>query len=316
MLLSWLRNLPGRLLLALRSRRQHYRLLFSGYRSHWYTSSGLCIHSYRRSQPVGPDQNPALPVVFLHGLLDSGRSFRYLARHMEDRPLVLLDLPGYGRSFLPAVRELWHLPVMARMLYRYLETITPPYVLVTHSMGGLIALQMMEFAEQLGRPHGVARLHMVAPGLLPLRQAEREYRRKLFYPESPAVVQDLLGHLYHARLPEIPPSVLRALCVEWNQPGFHFLAENTIEMETKVFFTVKRIRRASGQVPVHFYWGKEDRMVRWQDGRSLARSLGASFDLLDDCGHAIHLESADRLARAILAREARARKPKRALRSA
>ncbi|MBE7437341.1 MAG: alpha/beta fold hydrolase [Spirochaetales bacterium] len=307
MLLSWLRNLPGRLLLAIRALKQHYRLRRSGYVSQRHKADGVCIHSYRRTPAAGSSTDR--PMVFLHGLLDSARSFRYLARHLEDRPLLLVDLPGYGRSSLPAVRELWHLPVMARLLYRYLEGMATPFELVTHSMGGLLALQMLSFAKTLGRPLPVVRLHLIAPGLLPLRPEDREYRRKLFYPESAAVVADLLSHLYHSRLPEIPSSVLRALCSEWNQEGYHYLAWNTIEMEKDIFFTIQRIQRLTQRIPLHFYWGKEDRIIPWREGRTLARKVGGTFDLFPECGHAIHLEDADKLARTLRARAGRAVRP-------
>lgn len=94
----------------------------------------------------GPKSRLRVPVVFLHGLGDWGETFRVLAGHpaLAGRPLLMPDLPGYGRSHgLSAVSAT--LEGAADTVERWLaSTGAGTVALVGHSMGALVGLLLAE----------------------------------------------------------------------------------------------------------------------------------------------------------------------------
>ena len=98
---------------------------------------GLDMHLTR----WGPEPSgSALPVLLLHGWLDSGATFQFMVDAMQrDRPLVALDWRGFGRSEWP--QQGYWFPDYLGDLDAVLERLSPsaPACLVGHSMGGNIA---------------------------------------------------------------------------------------------------------------------------------------------------------------------------------
>src|SRR5258707_605039 len=89
-----------------------------------------------------------LPVVFFHGYGHSGYVWQpclpYLAHR---RKVILVDLPGYGRSKLAGP---WRLHEVASLLATWLRGLElPPIALVGHSMGGSIAIHLTAHASEL-----------------------------------------------------------------------------------------------------------------------------------------------------------------------
>lgn len=114
------------------------------------------------------DQGAGLPVVMLHGLAVSHRYFLPVARALADRhPVVLPDLPGFGRSDKPRraydVGE--HAEVMAAWLAaRGLDRVA----LVGHSFGAEVAARLAVLL-----PGTVAALVLAGPTTDPSARTRR-----------------------------------------------------------------------------------------------------------------------------------------------
>ena len=106
-----------------------------------------------------------VPLVLLHGLLDSGEGWNELAR-ASSRPCIAFDLPGFGGSDLVAR------PRISSYAGDILAALSALGVrrchLVGHSIGGAIATAIAERS-----PHEVASLVLLAPaGFGRIRLAE------------------------------------------------------------------------------------------------------------------------------------------------
>ncbi|MDQ7005801.1 MAG: alpha/beta hydrolase [Acidobacteriota bacterium] len=101
-----------------------------------------------------PGDDDLAPLVFVHGLGESGLCFEEIAMHplLAARRRLVPDLPGYGRSPWPE-RPL-PLAEQARWLAAWIaESCSRPPVLVGHSMGGVVAQLLAE-----ARPGALAAL--------------------------------------------------------------------------------------------------------------------------------------------------------------
>ncbi|MEJ5946341.1 alpha/beta fold hydrolase [Pseudokineococcus basanitobsidens] len=80
-------------------------------------------------------------VVFVHGLFGQGKNWATVARRLAEHPrrVTMLDLPDHGRS--PRSEQVDYL-AMADVLASELEALGEPVVLVGHSMGGKVAMQL------------------------------------------------------------------------------------------------------------------------------------------------------------------------------
>jgi pimeloyl-ACP methyl ester carboxylesterase len=95
---------------------------------------GLRVHLWR-----WPGMQPE-PLVLLHGFMDTGETFQFLADQLSSRyTLVAPDLRGFGRS--DRAREGYWFPQNLADLDALLDVLSPmlPVTLLGHSMGGNIA---------------------------------------------------------------------------------------------------------------------------------------------------------------------------------
>jgi pimeloyl-ACP methyl ester carboxylesterase len=144
---------------------------------------GSEIHVEFRGPPDGP------PVVLTHGWGLDATAWYYLRRRLGDRFRVIAwDLPGLGRSTGPANRD-FSLDKFAADLRAVLaEAGGRPAVLVGHSIGGMITLNLCKlFPEELdGRVAGLVLVHTSPTN--PLRMTEG---RSVLAPLQKPVVEPL-----------------------------------------------------------------------------------------------------------------------------
>ncbi len=290
----WWSSLAGRFLLRYRDFRHARKFSYLGLRRHAVTYEGQRFVYYSADRV---DDRPTL--VLLHGFLDRGFAFRHvIAPLIRDYRVIVVDLPGHGDCSLPALREAWTGPALYRSLYRFLRNLcNEPVHLLTHSMGGLLALQMHLYARRLNEMPFLS-LCAIAPGALLLPEAELDDLRRRFFPQSTAEVRSLLAELHHGlaeRADEIPEFVLQGLLYRWSTPGFRYLAENTMERPDEVFLTEKQLRQC--HLPVTLIWGAEDRIVPLARGRQMAKALQAQLHIVPGVGHNMLSESPDAVVR-------------------
>ena len=100
-------------------------------------------------------------VLFLHGFLDTGRSFEDVALALHGRCRALcLDWRGHGASGRAsrdgAYHQLDHLKDLASVMQELATAGTPVQAVVAHSMGGTVALMLAAFA-----PSSISHLMLV-----------------------------------------------------------------------------------------------------------------------------------------------------------
>lgn len=82
-------------------------------------------------------EGPGVPVVITHGLYGQGRNLGVVARQLEGRQVLLVDLRNHGESPWSDVHDY---PAMADDLVEVIEAAGGKADLVAHSMGGKAAM--------------------------------------------------------------------------------------------------------------------------------------------------------------------------------
>lgn len=299
--------LSGRVLLWLVDLRHALRFWRWGLRRSVTLAQGQKITWY-----AGKDPGESRPIlVCLHGFLDRGYAFRRLMpvlipvlnSHVR---LVVVDLPGFGRSPMPPEAGLWTVEAMARILAEVLERISSgrPVILMSHSVGGALALRL----ALMGRAGGlcVSGMIAIAPGFGFTRK-ELHRLQHAFFPRSVAEVQELIMRIAHGRASDHSPGapqpisdrIARALLHRWSGAGLRMLAHHTLSNPDAAIVGIGALRRC--RVPVLLIHGSEDRILPPGHARRIQRALpGAEVHIIDGAGHALHLEAADDIGRIII----------------
>jgi pimeloyl-ACP methyl ester carboxylesterase len=109
--------------------------------------SGIAVHVRFRQAPDSPDL-----ILFLHGLACSLDTFRDVTakNYFPDASLLLVDLPGFGRSAKPDSFS-YTMEAQAELLAGLLRCFAGEHIhIVAHSMGGAIGLLLAEqIAERI-----------------------------------------------------------------------------------------------------------------------------------------------------------------------
>jgi esterase len=146
------------------------------------TGDGVGLHV----EVDGPPDAP--PVVFLHGVMSSGRTWEWLGPEVtRGRRIVRLDFRGHGRSdHAPGTYNVARYGSDVVAVLRALCDGTPA-VLVGHSLGGVVAWWLAQ-----SRPDLVAGAFLEDPPLLqgPMTAPENELTRLRFEAMREAVLAD------------------------------------------------------------------------------------------------------------------------------
>jgi non-heme chloroperoxidase len=224
-----------------------------------------------------------MPIVLLHGLSDTHRSFDQLWPHLPGHMRVVAPtLRGHGDSDRPA--DGYSMPTMAADVAAVMDALhLGPAVVVGHSMGARVALRLA-----LDHPSRVRKLVFVcgfAPGLpnpsidelvasveqLPARlpvEFAREFQDACFAQPVDSRFVDAMV----AQTLKVPTAVFRQVLAA-------FIADDTRTMLARV------------DVPVQLIWGNRDTFVSRADQRALLEALpDASLREYDGVGHTPHWE--------------------------
>jgi pimeloyl-ACP methyl ester carboxylesterase len=240
-------------------------------------------------------------ILLVHGIGESGaRDFRFQIAWLRDAwHVVAPDLPGFGES--DKANALYSPANYARVLKHIADRfIRRPFILVGHSMGGVVVLR---YAATY--PQDVERLVVIdAPGVLhPLSSTSQfaAYLGASFIPpevDSSQDIADLARRLLAplARLRPDPQIVLaspqlRQVLLDGDPARISGLAAVSEDLRD----ALPRVR-----MPTLLVWGANDRLAPPRIGRVLERTLpDASLQLMQGAAHTPMLEAPARF-RALL----------------
>jgi pimeloyl-ACP methyl ester carboxylesterase len=242
--------------------------------------------------------------VLLHGWSDSADTWRPVLDRLRrrGRPVVALDLPGYGTATHLDPGE----PILAQLDRFTRAAVTrfgghEPVILVGNSLGGCAALRA---AEEPDLP--IAGVMPIAPAGLDMAgwfliiEGERLIRLLLASPlPVPApLVRQVVGTVYRqvafARPFTVDPRYITSFSshVSSRADVARILASGRrLRSELRDPFRFERV-----ECPVLVVWGDSDRMV-FSSGASrlLAGVPDARLEVIEGCGHCPQLEDPDRV---------------------
>ena len=226
-------------------------------------------HLHYRIAGSGP------PLLLIHGYGVSGyvwqRVLPYLA---EQYQVLIVDLPGYGRSKYMGT---WQLRAMAPLLTQLLQRLDLPRVsLLGHSMGGAIAIHLADYAPQM-----VERMVLVNAAGLPLQA------------RLPTLALRSLRSFLQRESGGYPPALVRDVL----RPHMRLLWQGGQEMVRSDF----RSELARLKAPTLIIWGARDLLLPLQLGADLSKSIPHSqFVLLEQSGHRPMLTQPQEFSRLVL----------------
>lgn len=242
------------------------------------------------------------PLVLLHGLCDSLRTWSRAAEHLaRTRRVIMLDLPGHGLSSRPdASYELgWYASVIAHWIDACgFEDVD----VAGHSFGGGVAQMLL-----VERRERVRRLALVASGglgrevslglrlLSTTRAAERfgqpimAISTRIGMASEPAAFgdDDLAWQSWANGMPGSSRALSRTVrdVIDWRGQRRHFW---------------DRAHELGALPPVSIFWGSRDPVIPIAHGERAHSMLeGATFTRFEQCGHFPHREQPEAFARAL-----------------
>ena len=243
------------------------------------------------------------PLVLLHGLMDSHRTWRRAAPHLAGRYRLLMpDLPGHGMSGRPDAPYTltWH----ARMLADWMAAIGVERAHICgHSYGGGIAQWMI--LEQRARVDRLALVsagglgRLVAPGM---HFASFPVLGRKLTPLALRYVMPRILKYMGATLgnpePEEQERFLEMQRIPGTEMAFQRSLEGVINFFGQYMQTVQRSDEVSEMPPVALFWGSKDPIIPVRHGqRAARRGENLSLTEYEGCGHYPHLDAAASFAR-------------------
>lgn len=269
---------------------------------------GLRMHLTR-----WPGTDP-LPIVLLHGFMDTGDTFQFLVDAMpESRSFVAPDWRGFGRSEWP-VDGYWFPDYFADLdaLLDALE-LRSPVTLVGHSMGGNIAMTYAGLCPQ--RVHSVVNIEgfglaRTRPEQAPERS--RQWLRNIREPQEATVFPsvDALAHLLQRRNPRLPADRAAFVARAWSEVAADGSARLRFDPAHKRVNPIL-YRRDEAEVcwrevaaPLLYVVGSASEFMSRLGGEGHPESMSRIVSRLepcwiDDAGHMVHHEQPEALAAAI-----------------
>jgi pimeloyl-ACP methyl ester carboxylesterase len=248
------------------------------------------------------DATDKVPVVLLHGILDSHLTWKPVGSALAtDRRVLMPDLVGCGLSERPdASYELgWHAQVIAR----WLETLGLERVdVVGHSFGGGVAQMLL-----LECPTRIRRMVLVASGGLG-RSVGFWLRLAGTFPQ----VVELFGQPFMAfgtrralggesAMSKQDIAELSALNAERGSArAFARSVRDVIDWRGQRRIFSQRAREVTQLPPVAVFWGDRDAIIPIGHAKAFTASVeGVVFKHFDGCGHYLHQEQPDAFVSAV-----------------
>lgn len=242
------------------------------------------------------------PLVLLHGIGDSHRTWRRLAPLMARRYRVLMpDLPGYGMSGRPDAP--YTLDWFSDILDAWMQAIGVPRAhFCGHSYGGGLSQWMvMKYRERVDRLALVASGGLGREVSLGLRLASIGWAEYLFVPTAMWLGSRLMVTLDSRALGDPDPvevaEIARVNAIPGSGRAFARTVRGVIDFRGQYMRTCREVAVADNLPPVAIFWGEDDRVLPVSHGRmAVGRFRGSTLSVFKDCGHFPHLQQPRRLA--------------------
>ncbi len=243
------------------------------------------------------------PLVLLHGIQDSHRTWRRVAPLLAKNFRVLMpDLPGHGYSDRPDAPYTlaWH----AMMVASWMKEIGVPKAHICgHSYGAGVAQWMvlehrdvidrlgLVSAGGLGRGVAPAMRFATFPVLGPLLTPSV---MRIALPIAVRSVPALFGHME----PEEQERFIMMSRIPGSDRAFQRTVGGVINFFGQYMQTAHRADEIEEMPPVALFWGAKDPIVPTRHGRTTAaRAQGVSLTEYKGCGHFPHLDMPERFSR-------------------
>ncbi len=239
------------------------------------------------------------PVVLVHGLMDSHRTWREVWPRLRSHRLLLIDLPGHGLSGRPDAPYTpdWN----ATQLLRWFDHLgLDRFDLVGHSYGGGLAQLLL-----LKCPERLRRLGLVCPGGL---GAHVDVGLRLAA-LAPLLLQlvggTILGPIVAANLLRETSSdaaaELKVIADGLAQPGGARAFARTVAAVVGLRGQRTTYRDRAHDVvdlpPMRLFWGRKDRVVPYAHGAEFVRVVTGCELVSFETGHFPHWDAPDPFAR-------------------
>jgi pimeloyl-ACP methyl ester carboxylesterase len=251
------------------------------------TAAGVVLDGIAQGDPDG------LPVVLLHGLTDSWRSFELLLPHLPPRFRVLaLSYRGHGDSAKPAAG--YDVDQLAADVAKALDRAAlPPAVVVGHSLGTLVAQRLLA-----ARPDRVAALALIGTFVTPSRNPVIPELREAFAALADPVDPGFIRAWQESNsAPTVAPAFLaQAVAESQKVPAPVWIALADSLAATDLSAEARRIA-----VPTLLVSGDLDAMCRDDEDWLAAALPQARLVRLPGYGHSPHWEDPAAVAAALVA---------------
>lgn len=252
------------------------------------------LHTDVTLQYVEQGDPSGVPVLFLHGMSDTWRSYESFLPHLpKNIHAFALTLRGHGDSSHPETGYTSH--DFAEDIAAFIESLQlDAAVLVGHSMGTTIAQRIA--LDNPGRLLGLVLISALPPGINnnPAFQELSTFVSQLEDPVDPDFVR------------EFQKSTLA-------QPVSQAFLETVVQESLKLPARVwkKLVNEEFGEVPSEklreiitptlFVWGNLDQLVSSSDQKTLSELIPNShFLVYENTGHAVHWEMPAQLAKDLM----------------
>lgn len=222
-------------------------------------------------------------VVFVHGYLGGGAQWDDQRAALSGRFRVITpDLPGFGansKMTAPTTIEGFAEIVLAQLSDQGLRH----FHLVGHSMGGMIAQEMVRCAP--GRIDALVLYGTGPVGLLPGRfESIEESKRRVMEEGTRATARRIAATWFLAEAESEGYALALSIAEEASEQGA--LAGLSAMEVWSGRSALTHIRSRSLVI-----WGDQDRSYTWDQPEQLWRGIpGAQLAVVPGCAHAVHLE--------------------------
>lgn len=211
---------------------------------------------------------PGLPIVFVPGLLCTGRIYAHQAEHL-------------GRTHPVLLANHWSHAAMDEIALSILDIAPDSFALVGTSMGGYVAFEIMRRA-----PDRVARLILLSTSAKPDTPERSEGRRKqvatVRKEGARTAVKALWPNLVHPARHED-----HALLAVFNEMADELGPEAFArQIEAIIGRADSRPSLTNIQVPTLVVAGADDKLITPDNSQEIADGIpGAKFETVEHCGH-------------------------------